>query len=408
MPSVSASPSLVTAGGPVTVQVSSGGPATPTDWVGLYPAASPAETGTWANLTEWRYMNNAQEAPAQPITAAVLSFSPDTPGTYHFRYFANDRAQLLATSNSVTVSLPPAPSPLAMTPVLRDLYSLYSPSVIALGGIKLMWTGGWLTAADPAGYLDAVESGVDPRMIPGADKIFYSDFNGSLWSWPVLSFQKIGYTVNDPTVIQHPVYDWLLMYYTALDNPSTNPLNSGNHVIGLASSIDGGKTWTDHGIVISKEESGDVAGAWSPSAVVAGGERWVFYHTASQNFKRPITFRQRFAANGWQKIGDAERLNFPGAPSVVLLANADVTRLETQYLLLANSLDACNVMRYVSADGLNWTLPPGITHPYLIEGGPNNVFTPCGGTYDSTSYSVYFGFAPEFKSTSIHAWRFPV
>jgi hypothetical protein len=25
-----------------------------------------------------------------------------------------------------------------------------------------------------------------------------------------------------------------------------------------------------------------------------------------------------------------------------------------------------------------------------------------------TSYSVYFGFAPGFKSTSIHIWRFAV
>ncbi len=109
---ISASPTTVSTGGTVTVTVNNG-PGNLRDWVGLYLASAPPEDGTWVNLRDWKYLNNTQSPPSTGQTSATLTFTmPSAPGTYHFRFFANDGIALLATSPNVTVtSVPPPPPP---------------------------------------------------------------------------------------------------------------------------------------------------------------------------------------------------------------------------------------------------------------------------------------------------------
>lgn len=175
---------------------------------------------------------------------------------------------------------------------------------------------GGLTESDPADFLTAVRQGRDLATIPGADKIFLSGFSESGWSRPTRVFAPNGYHVNDPSVIRPPSVsgidrsNLLYLYYTALDNRIATDATAQvqDNVIGLASSVDGGRTWRNHGIVIAENEGGDGYGAWAPSAVAVGDEICVYYHTTgSPDFCQPITFRQNFYANGVEKNGGPER-----------------------------------------------------------------------------------------------------
>jgi uncharacterized protein YegP (UPF0339 family) len=82
----------------------SGGPANPTDWVGLYPAGAADTT-----FIDWRYLNGSTVPPASGVTDATISFLvPATPGNYEFRLFANNGYARLATSAVVVVVASPA------------------------------------------------------------------------------------------------------------------------------------------------------------------------------------------------------------------------------------------------------------------------------------------------------------
>jgi hypothetical protein len=95
----SASPVTVIPGATVTVAVA-GGPGGITDWVAKHDAAAPNTT----YYPDWKYLSGTQTAPATGKTSATLTFTmPTTPGTYNFRFFANNGFTLLATSPTVTV-----------------------------------------------------------------------------------------------------------------------------------------------------------------------------------------------------------------------------------------------------------------------------------------------------------------
>src|SRR5207245_2120886 len=94
------SPTAVNVGGSVMVTVT-GGPGSPTDWVGLYQqgAADPAY------FPNWQYLNGTKTPPSPGLTSAALTFTmPTSPGMYEFRFFANDGFARLATSRAVTVN----------------------------------------------------------------------------------------------------------------------------------------------------------------------------------------------------------------------------------------------------------------------------------------------------------------
>ena len=104
-PHISAFPAVVDPGASVTVY---GRTARENilDWVGLYNASSPEETGTWENLIDWQYLNGEKIPPASSISDFSLAFTiPDNASsTYHFRLFADDGPELLAVSNNVVAT----------------------------------------------------------------------------------------------------------------------------------------------------------------------------------------------------------------------------------------------------------------------------------------------------------------
>jgi hypothetical protein len=148
--------------------------------------------------------------------------------------------------------------------------------------------------------------------------------------------------VNDPSLIQPPSSDgwdrssWTLMYYTGLDNVDAAAQAWDRHWIGLASSVDGGETWWDHGPILA---------GWSPSALVVGTEVWVYYHDAAAQ-----PWRVRFDGNGWLPLGQPDRLT--GLPDV---SNLDVTRdAAGLFILAANTPDLSGLVGATSRDGLSF------------------------------------------------------
>ncbi len=98
-PSLGVAPNSVPPGGPVVVTVA-GGPANVTDWVGLYLV------GTLDNAyLDWKYLSDSRTPPPAGLSGATLHFNmPTVPGTYEFRFFANNGFSKLATSPPVTVT----------------------------------------------------------------------------------------------------------------------------------------------------------------------------------------------------------------------------------------------------------------------------------------------------------------
>jgi hypothetical protein len=98
-PTVTAGPATVAPGGAITVTVTNG-PGNLRDWVGLYGVTAPDSPSI-----SWLYLNGTWNVPAQALTEATLVFTaPTTPGTYHFRFFANGGWSRLATSTTITVA----------------------------------------------------------------------------------------------------------------------------------------------------------------------------------------------------------------------------------------------------------------------------------------------------------------
>jgi hypothetical protein len=102
-PTIVALPATVNPGAPITVTVANG-PGNPMDWVTLADSTAPDTV-----YTNWKFLNGSTAPPATGVTAATLTFTaPTTPGTYIFRFFANNTFTKLATSGTVTVQALPA------------------------------------------------------------------------------------------------------------------------------------------------------------------------------------------------------------------------------------------------------------------------------------------------------------
>jgi hypothetical protein len=296
-----------------------------------------------------------------------------------------------------------------------------------------MWMGGWLTDADRTNYLNALASGLNPTAVNGPDKIFHSALVNGAWTQPALSFQKVGFHVNDPSVIQPPSSDgvdrsnWLYLYYTAISNDDVENGRWNRHTIGFASSADGGRTWTDHGIIISENNGIDSGGAWSPSALVVNNEIWLYYH--GNRMPDPgeslQNYRSRLDLNGWQLLA-TEKLVFHhrescvwgGTPFAYLCpptynadglvkVNLDVSVQDGTFALLANDPTSRYVLRFVSSDGINWQRSSQDTNP-ILNAGPYFVTTPHAEAGAGDRYTIYFGFSATDNShfDSLHSWAF--
>jgi hypothetical protein len=72
------------------------------------------------------------------------------------------------------------------------------------------------------------------------------------------------------------------MYFTGLkDEYAVLEQMTRRNWVCLASSADGGNTWTDQGIVLGQNNGIDGTGAWSPSALALDDKIYLYYHTGS-------------------------------------------------------------------------------------------------------------------------------
>lgn len=277
---------------------------------------------------------------------------------------------------------------------LAGLWHVYSADIIDYKGKKIMFMGGWLV-----------------REHTGNDLIYYSKADGSGWDEPKISFRKAGYSVNDPTVIKHPQHDWLFMYYTGLaENHQGNGLTRKN-VVGFASSVNGGKSWTDHGIIIGGDNGYNGDGAWSPSAVLSPDESeiWLYYHTNSPSI---VVLRTRLNINGWQKVGNTQRVHFYKKDSNGVTrhalqhgrVNIDVDYIANDKLaMVTNEFSLSNAGFYTAdSDGISF-YEEGSLNPF-IAGGENHVLTPTIEVTGRNKFNVFFGFGTQ-SNTCTDEWR---
>jgi len=85
------------AGDTVTATIANG-PGAQGDWVGLYDA-----NGALSEYLQWQYLNGSQSRPANGSSAATVSFTLPSSGTYNVRLFAKDSYTLIATSEALVV-----------------------------------------------------------------------------------------------------------------------------------------------------------------------------------------------------------------------------------------------------------------------------------------------------------------
>ena len=284
----------------------------------------------------------------------------------------------------------------------------YAPEVFVHNGQKRMLIGGWRNHADTYKLVNGKW-----ELLP--DKIFLSRWSSGRWTAPkpilwTNSGSKYsvpgsieGLQINDPTIVKANNGNWLNMYYTIYPFRPYNPAPYTAHKIGFATSIDGGVTWTDHGVVHAPSH-----GAWAPAAINVGGKTWVYYHTGEA---APKARRQIFNANGWQKEGGAALIRAPVVP-----LNIDIHKLGNKYVIVANGKKLTQVVRYISNNGINFWKDKR-DKDVIIDGGDNYILTPHvevtkdrGYRWDS-EYMVYFGFDHmsgdvPLHSNSIQAWKF--
>lgn len=257
-----------------------------------------------------------------------------------------------------------------------NTYGAYSQDMI---GAERIWFGGWISQADPFNYLTEMTKGTDPTTVFGPDKIFVADRKLEVSQTQAsvrLALQLKGYHINDPTVVAPQSTDgidrsqWLYMYFTMLDNRLAEncrrktsdilqcPELFAGHDIGMASSIDGGLSWTFRGIVVEASKSGDGAGAWMPSVVKIGNEIHLYYNTGKAEYSTANLFRVRLNANGVEKIASPEAVVIPGFQKNDQIHNVDIQTASIQgkrvYLMVSNNGRHDEIRAHFSADGLTF------------------------------------------------------
>lgn len=314
---------------------------------------------------------------------------------------------------------------------ISGLYSLYAPTLL---DANTMLLGGWLSSADRTNFaswrssfiswlqpiinrnettnLDndwpwqtsrsqyISEVGNPPAAVVGPDKEFRFTKSGGSWGQGSLVFEKVGEHINDGDVVR--VGNATYMFYTSLSNEAvaiSTALNNfqhsfTKHEVGVARSTNNGVSWVDQGIVINRLDSGDAKGAWAPSAILVGGEIWVYYHTGTTNFNQPIVFRQKFNSNNLAKIGAPQRLSF--TDDTGLLANVDVAKVGSKYILAGNLLGRAaldTITLYHSDDGLVFTKLADANDGtnILVQRSSGVVVTPEIVPQGSDSASIFYG-----------------
>jgi Calx-beta domain len=126
-PTLTASPTTIARGNPVTASWSAIPTPTPGDWIGLY---TPGAANT--TFVDWIYVSCSKTRGGAAASGSCPFVVPATvpAGTYELRISGNDSFSLLATSNSFTVTAPGGPTLMA------------SPTTIARGNsMTASWSG---------------------------------------------------------------------------------------------------------------------------------------------------------------------------------------------------------------------------------------------------------------------------
>ena len=242
-------------------------------------------------------------------------------------------------------------------------YEIYSPDVFA----GVLYLGGWLTAADigPDRLYRSVASADAPAAI--------------LWNGSAPYSQ---YHLNDPSVVQE-ANGTLAMFMTALPNAYGYDAGMQSHnVTGLATSADGGQSWTWQGIAIGQQNGIDATGAWSPSAVVDSTGIGVWYNTGWTDVQTGIVqpiriLHTEMDATGTHDISTSECINAL-TDTAITGENVDVRQAaDGTYWMVANDYSSADgspgkIVLYESRDGIAWT-PWSVAGPTLLTPSGNTV-----------------------------------
>ncbi len=255
----------------------------------------------------------------------------------------------------------------ALVSLIGGLVNLYSPDL----GTGTLLLGGWRTTGQTEDRIYAVTGGtiVERLRRPGA-------------------------LINDPTTVQLPDGSWRL-YYTLLDTADLVPPGTQNerNLLGTARSVDG-VTWVDQGLLVGQWNGHDLAGIWSPSALVVGAEVWVYAHTGTLGWSN---VRLRFAADG-RTLRGTDRVEIPYVTNVDVAPKVGAPG----YWLAANTADLATVQLYESTDGVAWTFVQT-----LLLGNGTWVLTPHLVNITADGFDLLFGWTEvpgEWRSRSLHRW----
>ena len=322
--------------------------------------------------------------------------------------------------------------------LLWNYANIHSPMVVTYHGQRFMFLGGWLSDYERTQYQNTLKGGIAPSSIAGLEKIYMSAFvDGKTWYLPQKVFEKKGSHVHHPSIIHPPVssapfggtstttytvygqtYTYantgtsqsnlLAMYYSDRNNALIESGDTTSGSIGLATSDNGGVSWSDRGIIIgSSTVSG---GGWngyndfggsSPSAIVANNEVWVYFQT---NEPTPKIIRTRFALDGRTILG-IDRVELPAEPFVITHVDVSHFATSSKYLMVANSREQNYVVEYMSQDGRIWFKTAG--SPRLSTAGSEKIVTPHREVVDENNYRIYAGWNRfDGYSHEIRMWEF--
>jgi hypothetical protein len=163
VPTLTVSPSSVTAGGTVTASWSDVGTPAASDWIGLYAPGAPP-----GSRLSWLYDDSCtQTSSGAALAAGSCSYpTPVTAGTYQLRLYADGGTSLLATSSALTTSAATAVPLAAVAPAISGGEQADGAVV---GNTLTCSTGTW--SGDPTGYafaweLDGVANGATASTYP--------------------------------------------------------------------------------------------------------------------------------------------------------------------------------------------------------------------------------------------------
>ena len=235
-------------------------------------------------------------------------------------------------------------------------YFIYSPDVYG----NTTYLGGWLTTADI-----------------GPDQLYSSA--GAVTDNPVPlvwnGFIPYGtYHVNDPSIVCEQ-NGTLAMFVTALPNlygDSPAQMMIYNQTA-LATSTNGGTSWTWDGIVIGMANGYDNTGAWSPSASVIGNNIDVWYHTGATDIVTGSVASSKVLLTKMNATGTdivSTCVCYDTSTNAPLTTwNVDVKQAaDGTYWMVSNDFNNNTIVAYESANGVNWT-PWSTSGAILINAG---------------------------------------